>query len=57
MGRKRPEEIGDEDVTGLKYFQKLRPMLVRLHEVGCQRDKDGAKGADPFAPSPTFDSP
>lgn len=41
MGRKRREEVRDEDVTGLKYFHKLRPMLDRLHEVGCQRDKAG----------------
>jgi hypothetical protein len=41
VGRKRREEVRDEDVTGLKYFAKLRPMLDRLHEVGCQRDKAG----------------
>lgn len=41
MGRKRRERVRDEDVTGLKYFHKLRPMLDRLHEVGCQRDKAG----------------
>jgi hypothetical protein len=41
MGRKRREKVRDEDVTGLKYFHKLRPMLDRLHEVGCQRDKAG----------------
>jgi hypothetical protein len=28
-------------VTGLKYFDKLAPLLARLHEVGCQRDKAG----------------
>jgi hypothetical protein len=41
MGRKRRKKVRDEDVTGLKYFHKLRPMLDRLHEVGCQRDKAG----------------
>lgn len=41
MGRKRLPKVRDEDVTGLKYFHKLRPMLDRLHEVGCQRDKAG----------------
>jgi hypothetical protein len=39
-GTKR-EEVRDEDLTGLKYFHKLRPMLDRLHEVGCRRDKAG----------------
>jgi hypothetical protein len=28
-------------VTGLKYFDKLAPLLARLHEVGCERDKAG----------------
>jgi len=39
-GRKR-EEVREEDVMGLKYFDKLAPLLARLHEVGCQRDKAG----------------
>ena len=28
-------------MTGLKYFDKLAPLLARLHDVGCQRDKAG----------------
>ena len=28
-------------MTGLKYFDKLAPLLVRLHDVGCGRDKAG----------------
>jgi len=28
-------------VTGLKYFDKLAPLLARLHAVGCQHDKAG----------------
>jgi hypothetical protein len=28
-------------VTGLKYFEKLVPMLARLHTVGCERGKAG----------------
>lgn len=39
-GRKR-EDVREEDVTGLKYFDKLAPLLARLHEVGCERDKAG----------------
>jgi len=39
-GQKR-EEVREADVTGLKYFDKLAPLLHRLHEVGCQRDKAG----------------
>jgi hypothetical protein len=41
MTGKKREKFRDEDVTGLKYFDKLQPLLKRLHEVGCQRDKAG----------------
>jgi hypothetical protein len=41
MAGKKREKVRDEDVTGLKYFDKLQPLLNRLHEVGCQRDKAG----------------
>jgi hypothetical protein len=30
--------IREEDVRGLKYFDRLGPLLERLHDVGCQRD-------------------
>jgi len=39
-GRKR-EKITQKEITGLKYFDKLVPLLDRLHEVGCERDKAG----------------
>jgi hypothetical protein len=39
-GRKR-EEVREADVTGLKYFDKLAPLLARLHDVGCERDQAG----------------
>ena len=35
----RREKIKESDVTGLKYFDKLGPLLERLHEDGCQRDR------------------
>ena len=25
----------------MKYFDKLAPLLARLHDVGCERDKAG----------------
>ena len=37
----RREKIKDADVTGLKYFDQLAPLLQRLHEDACQRDKAG----------------
>jgi len=35
------QPLREQDVQGLKYFRKLWPLLERLHEVGCQRDKAG----------------
>jgi hypothetical protein len=36
--RKRPE-ITEADIQGLKYFDQLAPLLTRLHDEGCDRDK------------------
>jgi hypothetical protein len=41
MAGKKREDVREEDVTGLKYFDQLAPLLKRLHDVGCQRDKAG----------------
>lgn len=41
MARKKKEKIKSNDITGLKYFDKLGPLLERLHDVGCERDKAG----------------
>ena len=41
MAGKKREEITEKDITGLKYFDKLVPLLERLHDVGCERDKAG----------------
>jgi len=40
-GRPKRRDVTVADVTGLKYFEKLKPLLERLHEVGCERDKAG----------------
>jgi hypothetical protein len=32
---------GKKRVTGLKYFSKLAPLLARLHDDGCARDRAG----------------
>lgn len=39
-GRKRAE-IREADITGLKFFDRLLPLLRRLRDVGCQRDRAG----------------
>ena len=41
MADKKRQELRKAHITGLKYFDKLLPLLARLHEVGCQRDKAG----------------
>jgi len=41
MAGKKREAIQEKDIQGLKYFDMLLPLLERLHEVGCQRDKAG----------------
>ena len=38
---KQRKSLTAADVTGLKYFEKLAPLLQRLHDVGCERDKAG----------------
>ena len=37
-GRKPKPAIEPSDLQGLKYFDKLKPLLTRLHEVGTERD-------------------
>jgi hypothetical protein len=39
-GKKRPK-IRERDIEGMKFFDELVPLLDRLHDVGCQRDKAG----------------
>jgi hypothetical protein len=33
------EEIRERDIVGLKYFDRLGPLLAGLHDDGCARDK------------------
>ncbi len=41
MGARAKPAIRESDVTGLKYFDKLAPLLARLHNDGCGRDRAG----------------
>ena len=41
MARKKRADVREQDVTGLKYFDKLAPLLSRLHDDACGRDKAG----------------
>lgn len=37
----RDGELRERDIQGLKYLETLLPLLERLHDVGCRRDKAG----------------
>jgi len=41
MANGKREKIRERDIQGLKFFEKLIPLLEGLHEVGCDRDKAG----------------
>lgn len=41
MARQRQDEIRESDISGLKYFDQIAPLLARLHEDGCARDRAG----------------
>ncbi len=41
MARRKRAKVREQDITGLKYFDKLSPLLERLHEDGCGRDRAG----------------
>lgn len=41
MAGKECEDVREEDITGLKYFDELLPLFAQLHKVGCQRDNAG----------------
>ena len=41
MARHQVEPLRARDIQGLKYFDRILPLLDELHEVGCQRDAAG----------------
>ena len=41
MPRRPTEPLKPRDIQGLKYFDRLLPLLDQLHEVGCDRDSAG----------------
>lgn len=41
MARKERDKIHEKDITGLKYFDRLAPLLERLRDVSCERDRAG----------------
>jgi hypothetical protein len=41
MARTRKPEVREKDLQGFKYFDRLLPLLDRLHHVGTARDKAG----------------
>ena len=43
MPKKKPssKKLKTSDLVGLKYFDQLAPLLQRLHDDGCRRDRAG----------------
>jgi len=41
MAASAPAPLQATDLQGWKYFRQLTPLLARLHDAGCQRDKAG----------------
>lgn len=41
MSSKPARVVRERDVQGVKYLDRVLPLLRRLHEAGCQRDKAG----------------
>ena len=41
MSKPKAEPLKSRDIEGLKYLDRLLPLLDGLHDVGCQRDKAG----------------
>jgi Transposase DDE domain len=41
MAIRQASKVRESDIVGLKYFDRLMPLLGRLHEVGTQRDRAG----------------
>jgi Transposase DDE domain len=39
--QRKQDRITEADVSGLKYFDRLAPLLARLRDVGCERDRAG----------------
>ncbi len=41
MAERRHHDLAEQDVQGLKYLRKVRPLLARLRAVGTRRDVAG----------------
>lgn len=41
MPKREAKPLKPRDIQGLKYVERLLPLLDQLHDVGCQRDRAG----------------
>ena len=41
MAKREEKLLKSRDIQGLKYLDRLLPLLDQLHDVGCQRDRAG----------------
>ena len=37
----KQSRLTEKDITGLKYFDQIAPLLKRLHDDACDRDTAG----------------
>lgn len=44
MAGRRRAVVSEADIRGLRFFDRLLPLLRRLHDVGCARDRAGNRG-------------
>jgi hypothetical protein len=42
--KKSKKKVTASDITGLKYFERIAPLLESLHTEGCQRDRANNRG-------------
>src|SRR5947209_11043456 len=53
MHKERQAPLTAESLQGWKYFRRLTPLLARLHQAGCARDKASNRSLH-FDPYCTF---
>lgn len=41
MPRQRKPAVTEKNISGLKYFRQLQPLLTRLHDIGTESDHAG----------------
>ena len=48
MGAPKKPDLQEKDLHGFKHFKLLLPVLAKLHDHGCGRDRAGSAAREPF---------